>query len=120
MHCLLLIEYTEIPRVITALQQQNTAPEVQQYDADPYQTDSDGGGGGGGAGGGSGSGRGEITICAFFTFLYPFQANKKKRQISTQTDFKLNQFRKSKKVFKQPNFPYEIANAFMLKVKALS
>lgn len=32
---------TEIPRVITALQQQNTAPEVQQYDADPYQTDDD-------------------------------------------------------------------------------
>lgn len=32
--------YTEIPRVIAA-QQQNTAPEVQQYDADPYQTDSD-------------------------------------------------------------------------------
>lgn len=32
---------TEIPRVITAVQQQNTAPEVQQYDSDPYQTDSD-------------------------------------------------------------------------------
>lgn len=31
---------TEIPRVIAA-QQQNTAPEVQQYDADPYQPDSD-------------------------------------------------------------------------------
>lgn len=34
------LSYTEIPRVIAA-QQQNTAPEVQQYDADPYQTDSD-------------------------------------------------------------------------------
>lgn len=32
--------YIEIPRVIAA-QQQNTAPEVQQYDADPYQPDSD-------------------------------------------------------------------------------
>ncbi|XP_031627565.1 netrin-B [Contarinia nasturtii] len=40
----------KIPRVITALQQQNTAPEVQQYDSDPYQTDSDNGGGGGGSG----------------------------------------------------------------------
>lgn len=39
--------HTEIPRVITALQQQNTAPEVQQYDADPYQTDNDSGGGSG-------------------------------------------------------------------------
>lgn len=35
----------EIPRVISALQQQNTAPEVQQYDSDAYQTDGDGGGG---------------------------------------------------------------------------
>lgn len=42
--------HKEIPRVITAIQQQNTAPEVQQYDADPYQTDEDGGG----------NGRGEI------------------------------------------------------------
>lgn len=35
--------FTEIPRVITALQQQNTAPEIQQYDSDPYQTDSENG-----------------------------------------------------------------------------
>lgn len=74
---LLLIECTEIPRVITALQQQNTAPEVQQYDADPYQTDSDGGGGGGG---GSSNGRGEITIQVlfFFSISSSFQANKKR------------------------------------------
>lgn len=70
--CFLIVFFqnTEIPRVITALQQQNTAPEVQQYDADPYQTDSDSGGGGG-AGGGSGgsSGRGEITI-RLYVFLF--------------------------------------------------
>lgn len=30
--------YLEIPRVITALQQQNTAPEAHDYD-DDYQTD---------------------------------------------------------------------------------
>lgn len=35
------LNYAEIPRVITALQQQNTAPEVQQYDSDPYQTDNE-------------------------------------------------------------------------------
>lgn len=34
------LNHIEIPRVIAA-QQQNTAPEVQQYDSDPYQTDSD-------------------------------------------------------------------------------
>lgn len=58
---------SEIPRVITALQQQNTAPEVQQYDADPYQTDNDSGGGNGVGGGGSG--RGEITIRLIYAFI---------------------------------------------------
>lgn len=65
------------------MQQQNTAPEVQQYDADPYQTDSDNGGGGRG---GSSSGRGEITfglnVCLFvelrsvFLFHFIFIAKK--------------------------------------------
>lgn len=65
----------EIPRVITALQQQNTAPEVQQYDADPYQPSESDGSTGGGA-----SGRGEITISFVNVFFSRIELNISKNE----------------------------------------